>query len=513
MTLWYDVSDIFAWPLPHLTGIQRVVVGVLNGLCEEGAGPKLVIYDAKLGCFRHILPAEMASKIQTHLTPTATAALSAERSPPRSIDSPSAIMPIATAPKPPRKRLITWRMLFGSDAAASELRVAVRDIKAATLGLLRAMKHWILARVPIHKRSATLQAAVDQAHSKPAESFPRKMFHSDPTLSIAPFTKGDVLISIGATWSFVDHNLETVRLRTAGVRLVTMIHDLIPTIKPQWVHAEHTVDITLWARRWLAHSDHVLANSEFTKKEIETYCQDCRLDQPELSVVRFGDMVAPDTSVPAPLPRFVPTRPFFMCVSTLDVRKNHRLLYNAWQLLAEELGSDCPDLLCIGVPHLFVADLLREIRTNRSVNGHIHVLNGIGDEELDWYYQNAEATIYPSVYEGWGLPVGESLAYGKLCLASGLTSIPEIGGDLVEYFDPYNPREVVSLVKRVLTQPDWVRSREAEIRACYKPTFWSETAQQVIQVVANLPGQRGGLPAQTSLVKEHSHESRERVCA
>jgi len=261
-----------------------------------------------------------------------------------------------------------------------------------------------------------------------------------------------------------------------------MIYDLIPAIKHQWSEPASTKAFTEWARDVLRYADHVLTVSQFTRQEIGRYCSECRFDMPSLSVIRLGDAMG-DTSgsgSPGPLPRFVPERPFFVCVSTLDVRKNHRMLYEVWTQLAARRGEQCPDLLCIGLPHLFVGDLLFEIRQDRTINRHIHVLHGIEDSELEWYYKNCQATIYPSKYEGWGLPVAESLGRGRLCLASNATSIPEISSTLPEWFDPCDMQGLAALVERVLDEPSWVRQREEKIRSEFKTTGWRETAAQVL---------------------------------
>jgi glycosyltransferase involved in cell wall biosynthesis len=202
-----------------------------------------------------------------------------------------------------------------------------------------------------------------------------------------------------------------------------------------------------------------------------------------VTVVRLGDELDSADDPTPPLPRFVPRRPFFVCVSTLDIRKNHRLLYDAWQVLATRDPAGCPDLVCLGVPHLYVSDLMREIRQDRSVNGRIHFLHGIDDVELAWYYRHCAATIYPSRYEGWGLPVAESLGHGRLCLASNATSIPEISSDLPVFFDPLDTHGLVNLIERTLREPEWVAAHEAQIRARFAPTPWRHTAGQVLAAV------------------------------
>jgi len=229
----------------------------------------------------------------------------------------------------------------------------------------------------------------------------------------------------------------------------------------------------------LAGSDRVLTISEFSRREIERYARLVRLPLPPISVVRLGDVLAATGDDPPP-PRTVPHRPFFLCVSNLDIRKNHRLLYDAWSILADRRQAACPDLICVGLPNPHVADLVRELGRDPDVRDHIHLLHGVDDAELAWYYRFCVATIYASRYEGWGLPVAESLGHGRLCLASNATSIPEISPDLPAFFDPFDLPALVALIERALDEPDWVQGREAEIRARFRPTSWRETAGQVL---------------------------------
>jgi len=315
---------------------------------------------------------------------------------------------------------------------------------------------------------------------------------------------GDVIVSIGATWIDPGHPQAIATVRSRGVMVVRMIYDLIATIKPQWREPAHTREITAWVRRVLCESDRVLTISEFSRQEIERYCEECRFDVPPLTVVRLGDVLEGSGAgqKPAPLPRFAPTRPFFVCVSSLDVRKNHRLLYDVWTQLATRRGEKCPDLVCIGTPRLYVDDLLREIRQDRTVNRHIHVLHSIEDSELDWYYKNCQATIYPSKYEGWGLPVAESLGHGRMCLASNATSVPEVSSDLPEFFDPYDVHGLVALVERVLDEPSWVQSREETIRQNFRLTGWHETAAQVLGAI-NAPAAQASQAAWPRLSQDN----------
>ena len=481
MTTWYDVTDLMIWPLPHLTGIQRTTVGILNGLLELRLPVRLVAFDPRRRAFVPLSVLALPETIRRHIPAAARLADDADQEPATAALAPGMLSGQNTLR---RKRWLSSKTIFGTDAAATEMRNAFRQFKTATRGFWRQSSRWARVRLGLRRADAGHGGAA-RPGAGPGRTVPRPDVQ-DP--GPGPFARGDLLLSLGATWTHPAHAAAAAHLRRHGVKVARMIYDLIPTIKPQWVEEIHTRMITPWVRSVLADSDHVFTISEFSRSEIDRYCADNRLHCAPLTVVRLGDVLQDNPAV-APLPRFVPGRPFFLCVSTLDVRKNHRLLYDAWSVLAARDPDGCPDLVCLGVAHLYVADLLREIRSDRAVNARIHVLQGIDDNELAWYYGNCVATIYPSRYEGWGLPVAESLGHGRLCLASHATSIPEISRDLPEFFDPYDAPGLVSLVDRACRDREWVEEREARIRDSFRPTPWTHTAGQVMAAVAAAPAQ------------------------
>lgn len=473
MTIWYDVSDLMSWPLPHLTGIQRTTVGILNGLVADGLAPRLVAFDRDRREFAAVAVTSLPATVRRHLPWLAGPA---EPAPAVAAAPPAAAPP----PAPPRRRWNGRERIFGTSPAASELRHAFREFKAAARQLRKRTTRW--AAVRLREKAPPVHGPLLGERTAPVAAVP-------PGAG-GPFAAGDVLLSLGASWPFAGHAEASAALRSRGVRVLRMVYDLIPTIKPQWVDEGTCHLVTRWVRNVLTESDHVLTISEFTRSEIVNYCAESRFDLPPVSVVRLGDELDAARDEPPALPRFVPRRPFFLCVATLDVRKNHRLLYDAWQVLVGRDPENCPDLVCLGVPHVYVTDLTREIRQDRAVNGRIHLLHGIEDAELTWYYRHCAATIYPSRYEGWGLPVAESLGQGRLCLASNATSIPEISPDLPEFFHPLDALGLVALVERVLRDPEWVQAREAEIRARFVPTSWTHTARQVRAAIAATAGDR-----------------------
>ena len=464
MDIWYDVTGLTHWRQPHLTGIQRTTVGILNGLLARGAAVRLVWFDQRRGEFAPLSLAALPVEVRRHV---AGGAASPEGGTAESLHEGATQV---------GKRRFFKDALLGTTAAARELRAEWRNFKAAWRTLKHKARHWAQARFRAAAQSSA--PAIPRLRTGTTAPVP-----AAPLGDGATFAPGDVLLSVGCTWTVPGHAAAVAASRRRGVRVMRMIYDLIPALKPQWVAPDHTREFVHWARDVLTGSDEVLTISEFSRAEILRYCAECRFETPPISVVRLGDVLEGSSDPMPPLPRFVPARPFFVCVSTLDVRKNHRLLYDAWSMLAVRDDAACPDLLCIGMPHLFVADLLHEIRSDRLVNGRIHMLEGIADQELGWYYANCVATIYPSRYEGWGLPVAESLGHGKLCLASGCSSIPEISPTLPAFFDPLDPHAVVELVEKCLRDPAWVHERERTIRDSFVPTTWADTAGQILAAV------------------------------
>jgi glycosyltransferase involved in cell wall biosynthesis len=174
-------------------------------------------------------------------------------------------------------------------------------------------------------------------------------------------------------------------------------------------------------------------------------------------------------------------RPYVLFVSTIEIRKNHGLLVRLWRLLIARHGADAvPILIFAGQIGWMVDDLLADLAASSYLGGKIEHRPGLSDEELAEAYRGCLFTIFPSLCEGWGLPIAESLAHGKFCVASNRTSIPEVGADLIDYFDPSDDDDVLAKVERVLFEPGYLAAREARVQDEYRPTTWADCAHSVV---------------------------------
>jgi glycosyltransferase involved in cell wall biosynthesis len=169
-------------------------------------------------------------------------------------------------------------------------------------------------------------------------------------------------------------------------------------------------------------------------------------------------------------------------VSTIEARKNHLLLFRVWRRLLDELPADLvPTLVFAGRVGWLVEDLMRQLQNTDFLDGKIRLIEDASDAELAALYRGCSFTVFPSLYEGWGLPVTERLAFGKPCLAARATSVPEAGGRLARYFDPESVADAYAAIRAAIENPEGLRVWQAEIVRGFSPVPWSATADAVMR--------------------------------
>ena len=172
---------------------------------------------------------------------------------------------------------------------------------------------------------------------------------------------------------------------------------------------------------------------------------------------------------------------YALFVSTIEARKNHTLLFRVWRRLLEDLPAErVPTLVFAGHIGWLVDDLMRQIANTDHLNGKLVVIEDPTDAELAMLYRGCLFTVFPSFHEGWGLPVTESLAFGKPCIISNRTSLPEAGGRLVRSFDPDNLHDAYQVIRQVIDDRPGLARWEAEVRREFKPVPWSATVEAIL---------------------------------
>lgn len=290
---------------------------------------------------------------------------------------------------------------------------------------------------------------------------------------------GDIICSLGAPWANAGWTLAMDRLLARSrARYAFLCYDIIPVSHP-FYYPVGNGPFREWLDWSVRHACFALAISRHTAKELDRHRQALGAPTFPTEVIRLGDTFRVAEGG-ATIPPLLAGKPYVLFVSTIEARKNHRMLFDAWRLLSAQLGDACPRLVWVGSLGWLVGDLLTSLKSCENLGGQIVHLQHVSDGDLSALYRGAWLTVYPSLVEGWGLPVGESLAHGKVCIASQESSMPEVGGDLALYIDPYQPRALVELLLRLHRDPAEVAQLERRIEAEWRPSPWSLCSRQIL---------------------------------
>ena len=291
-----------------------------------------------------------------------------------------------------------------------------------------------------------------------------------------------VILFPGAVWINDSLMLAARGLHAAGAQLVFYLYDLTPVLE-----AGHTAAVNqLYERYLVLISDlgaRVPAISRSSRCDLETWCEAKGRRTPPGIATGLPNALDPDDFPTAPSPW---PRPYSLFVGTIEARKNHALAFGAWKRLVDRHGRDAvPDLVCIGRLGWHADDFLRAMTETAGLNGKVFVLtSSVPDFELAQFYRHALFSIYPSRYEGWGLPVSESLAFGVPVIAADNSSIREAGGDAAIYVPTSDVDALVRAVETNFLDPvsPPLSGSDLIARSPLPPT-WQQVAEMLMEEV------------------------------
>ncbi len=309
---------------------------------------------------------------------------------------------------------------------------------------------------------------------------------------IAAPQAGDVLLALGSPWSHPDYAGLIASQRAHGVRFALLVYDVIPLRRPEWFDRGLVRIFRAWFEAVVPLCDHIFAISEFTATEVEFHMRKrgIALPGPVTAIpIGTGFGIAAESGLPVERSaRLPPPDSYALIVSTIEARKNHILLFRVWRRMLEELPREqVPTLVFAGRVGWLVDDLMQQIANTENLDGKLVVIESPTDGELRALYEGCRFTLFPSFFEGWGLPVTESLALGKPCLTSNKSSLPEAGGALTRMFDPDNLNDAYRAIVEVIGDPDGLAQWTSEVRREFRPVPWSDTADAMLRALGHPP--------------------------
>lgn len=183
------------------------------------------------------------------------------------------------------------------------------------------------------------------------------------------------------------------------------------------------------------------------------------------------------------LPSKIENKKYFLYVGEIERTKNVPIIIEAFNDLPKKIQNEY-DLVIAGKKgndYKKVLDMIEKYKLGNK----IHLLNYVDEEQLVNLYNNCKCFIFPSLFEGFGLPILEAMSCGTCVLSSNSSSLPEVGGKSVIYFDPYNKNDLKDKIEKIINNSElYEKIKNSGLRRAKKFT-WYNTAIETLKVYNN----------------------------
>lgn len=291
--------------------------------------------------------------------------------------------------------------------------------------------------------------------------------------------RDDVLIITGVTIGLASQHAFAAAHKAASGVVIQGVCDVISILRPEYFSAGHGDTFAEWMKEAHRYATHFACISESTAHDL---MQVLDLAPQQVQVVPLQHNFPGRERVRTAGAGNGEALPYVLCVGTLEFRKNGSSLLRAWRKLMDRHGAALPRLVFAGKRGWRLEEFEQQLRQDAALADAITLTGAVTDVQLADLYRGCLLSVYPSRYEGWGLPVGESLWFGKFCITSRASSMPEVGGELCDYINPDDVDELAAVLERAIFDADYRRSREQQIFRAPLRT-WHEVGADLLTMV------------------------------
>jgi glycosyltransferase involved in cell wall biosynthesis len=297
------------------------------------------------------------------------------------------------------------------------------------------------------------------------------------------FEPGSVFFDLDASWNVQSAARFDLlpRLAADGVRIAWFVHDLLPERHPEWFDPGL---VSIFRSHLRAHADLAdvfICNSRHTNDDLLAFVSDRHPDRTPTSVVvplggdpitSFVDSHRPATSAA----RIPPGVPVVLTVGTIEPRKGHVDLLDAW----ERIRIEVPDahLVVVGRTGWHAEEIIARLTRHPDCGSRLHWLTDVDDDNLDNLYRCADLVVVPSLAEGYGLPVVEALTRDCAVVTSNGGALAEVGGDAVIRVPASDSALLADAVVDLFADPER-RQQLMDAAAAWEAPSWADTARAV----------------------------------
>ena len=304
------------------------------------------------------------------------------------------------------------------------------------------------------------------------------------------------LVNLGTSWWIENYFLKIRHLRQKyAIRYVPMIHDAIPLMTPEHCAQRLVEDFSQWFSTLVFEIDGAVTNSRWSAMDIRHLANEVwpDIDLPVFPIALNCNMqrhlsdqnaITNSVSLQYILP---PGSVFVLFVGTLESRKNHLLLFKAWDLLLQKYDpAKLPTLICLGKAGWLFDEAADFLRARPALNEKIMLISSVTDDALESLYRQSMFTIFNSFYEGWGLPVTESLSFGTLPLVACNTSLAEAGGRAAVYFRDNDLDDLICKLEMLIFDDAKRQELQREASGNVKLRDWQAIAKEFLDRILQI---------------------------
>lgn len=265
---------------------------------------------------------------------------------------------------------------------------------------------------------------------------------------------------------------------------ISVVYDLAPLSCPETVPERVVQSCVEYTKHLAAHSKHLIAISEFTKRELVDFSG---VDPDKIDVIHVGM----DSIFRRPITEADRARtkaklgldfPYILCVGTLQPRKNLIRLIEAYDLLKQR-GCKLPKLVLTGTDRWAKMEEFDQKLSRLQVRDEIIWTGYIDRSDMPALYAMSQLFVYPSYFEGYGMPVAEAMACGAPVVCGNLTSLPEVAGDAAVYCDPLSTESIAEAILNTVTDFELLQQlREKSLQQAQTYLSWNEVADRYLEI-------------------------------
>lgn len=311
-------------------------------------------------------------------------------------------------------------------------------------------------------------------------------------LELSEIRLGAIFFDLDAAWMCrLKRSYLLPILKKQGVKIIAHVYDIISITHPQYCLQRGVYNFMDFIGAHLQYADAIIVNAQATITELERLSECLAISLPKCYVVPLGAdfktfATANDNDMPQRLVQVIHARPYILMVGTIEPRKNHKLLLEAFDKGLKDLGYN---IIMAGYTGWNMENFTETLMSHPDYNKRIFHFTGLNDLAVNFLYKHAKFLAFCSYTEGFGLPLIEAIMRGTPVIASDISVSREVGGEYCVWFEQDNAESLIAKVVELEKNKEKYSALKTFLHE-FKATSWEECGNNVRKILAEINNQK-----------------------